>query len=172
MISFDANPDHTVLSTSWHTVKFLSNTRFTQTRIVSANTSAGPLYWAAGHNEDTGSDILKLATYNTTNEAPVPVAAYLPVAQGVTANFTLMTSSDPFNHAEVGFVPVNITTTTMTAGAGGMFEFELPNWSVAVLATMPKGYSGTTGAATKFMGYGGYGGCKGGRARSTTGNGC
>lgn len=177
MINFAADPSFTQLSTSWHTVKLLSDTRFTQTRTVTSSQTVGTstgVYWAAGVNEDTGSSIIKFATYNTTGGYTVPFAVTFPgVAQGTKANLTFLTApTGPFSHASPGYDPVVATTQMLTAGANGVFTFGLPNYAVATLATMPKGYKGTTGSQTKFAGFGGYGGCKGGRARTTVGNGC
>lgn len=176
MISFQADTTKTYLSTSWHMVKLLSNTRFTQTREVTASLAAGPVYWAAGINEVTDSYILKLATYNTTDANPVAMEVTFPgVKKGVSANLTILTTDDPFAHSYVGVDPVISTTTTIKAGVEGVFSFSLPNYAIAVLATLPaekKVYKGTTGDETGFAGYGGYSGCKGGRARTTSGNGC
>jgi len=175
MIEFQADTSKTVLSTSWHTVKLLSETRFTQSRAVSASLPAGPVYWAAGINEDTGSNIIKFATYNTTFGATVPMAVTFPgVGRGAKANLTVLTGPDPMAFSAVGDDVVVASTVPLVAGKDGVFTFGLPDLAVAVLATMPKGYAGTTGLDTKFAGFGGYGGCKGSKARSTSGsgNGC
>jgi len=173
MISFNANPRQTVVSTSWHVIKLLSNTRFTTTRNVQSNLAAGPLYWAAGVNDDTGSSIIKLATYNTTGFFSIPIAVTFPGIQaGTTANLTVLTAPDAFSHGDIGLDPVRATTTVLTAGANGLLTFGLPNYAVAVLATPAKTGVDTTGASTGYLGFGGYGGCKGGRAGTNVGNGC
>lgn len=172
MISFAADTSKTVLSTSWHTLKLISNTRFTQTRTVSSSVAADPVYWAAGVNENTGSNIIKIATYNTTGTTPVTVM-FPGIAKGTSANLTVLTApGDGHEHSYVGYDPVVANVTTLKADKNGMYSFSLPNLAVAVLATKPAGYKGTTGAATGYEGFGGYGGCKGGKAKTTTGNGC
>jgi len=175
MIEFQADTSKTVLCTSWHTVKLLSETRFTQSRAVSASLPPGPVYWAAGINEDTGSNIIKFATYNTTSVATVSMAVTFPgVGRGAKANLTILTGSDPMAFSTVGNDVVEATTVQLVAGKDGVFTFGLPDLAVAVLATIPKGYQGTTGLDTKFAGFGGYGGCKSGKARMVggSGNGC
>ena len=133
------------------------------------------VYWAAGINEDTGSNIIKFATYNTTSGAIVPMAVTFPgIGRGAKANLTVLTGTDPMAFSTVGNDVVEDSTVQLVAGKDGVFTFGLPDLAVAVLATIPKEYQGTTGLDTKFAGFGGYGGCKNGKARMVggSGNGC
>jgi len=127
-------------------LSLFSNTRMTTTRPVRTAVQSGPLYWVAGENEGTGARIAKFAVYNSTStgDQPTPYAngiipvqmAFEGVAQGGRANLTVLTapSWDAFNEAGKSDV-VQSTVTTITAGSGGVFGFELPDLSVALLET-------------------------------------
>lgn len=145
LIYFDADTDDNVLSTSHHMISLFSNTRMTTTRSVRTTVPAGPVYWVAGENEGTGAHIAKFAVYNSTSTAThptpyvngtVPVAlSFDAVAAGTLANLTVLTAPSWNAFNEVGRNVVQSTSTTVTADQGGVFAFELPDLSVAVLET-------------------------------------
>ncbi|KAK3313964.1 glycoside hydrolase superfamily [Apodospora peruviana] len=134
-----ADPALTTKSTSFHVWKLLGNHVIAKTLPVTAkNGGIGPLYWVAGAS-DKGTNIFKAAVYNST--APVPVSLRFEgtaVSKGATATLTVLTGpqdpyafNDPFTHVNV----VNETKSTLVAGEGGVFAFELEPLSVAVLET-------------------------------------
>lgn len=147
LIYFDANNDNDVLSTSYHMLSLLSNTRMTTTRPATTSVQSGPLYWVAGENEGTGARIAKFAVYNSTStpDQPTPYEngiipvemSFDGVAQGARANLTVLTAPSWNAFNEVGEANVVQTTvTTITADLGGVFSFELPDLSVALLETL------------------------------------
>ncbi|KAL9061117.1 MAG: hypothetical protein Q9162_000262 [Coniocarpon cinnabarinum] len=80
LIEFTADPAGTIESTSYQLFQALSNSRMTQTRAANvtdqpgapgpaSDSSAGPVYWAAGSNTITGSEIVKIAVYNATTSS-------------------------------------------------------------------------------------------------------
>ena len=109
----------------------------THTLPTTSDTSYGPLYYAAGKNENSNSHIFKAAVFNSTNGADVPVSVdFEGVKAGTTAQLTVLTGpadpygfNDPFTHVNV----VKTSKQVLTAGADGVFTFSLPNLSVAVL---------------------------------------
>lgn len=75
--------------------------------------------------------------YNSTEAVPVSLK-FDGFPPGATATLTVLTGpdnpygyNDPFTHVNV----VKETTSTVTAGDGGVFQFSLPQLSVAVLET-------------------------------------
>lgn len=179
MIYFTADTSGTVRSTSHHTIKLLSGTRFTETLPVTSDTGFGPLYYVAGQNTDTGSSIAKMATYNATDDVPVALT-FEGVAPGTKANLTWISAPGPFSYAYEGYDPVTTTTEIITSNSAGAFEFFLPNYVVAVLATEGTYGGYGVGANTNYAGFGGYSGCKGGKSIQSqvtstgklSGNGC
>jgi len=174
LISFTSDTSQTVRSTSWHTISLLSNTRFTETRsvTVSEGDGFGPAYFVAGQNTDTGAYVLKAAVYNTT--APVPFSVtFAGVSAGTIANLTVLTAPHAYSMASIGVDPVVYSTKTLTAAVGGLYEFELPNLSLAVLLTSTAGEEEALKARVwgQFPGVGGYGGCKGGQVKYGNWNG-
>ena len=135
MISYSADPSQDVLSTSWHTVAFLSGTRMTNT-LPTSNATIGPVYWVAGENTNTGSHIFKAAVYNSTGDVPVSLS-FDGVSGGTIANLTWLTADDPYAYNNVSTPNVVQTnTTTLTSDSNGVFTFSLPNLSVAILETI------------------------------------
>lgn len=133
MIEFDADPSHTTLSTSWHMVSLLSATRITENLPMTmlGNTAYGPAYWVAGRSDATGAHILKAAVYNSS--APVPFSvSFDGVRGGTVANLTYLTA--PMNASNpVGGNIVETHTESIRANRRGVFSFELPDYSVAVM---------------------------------------
>ncbi|KAH8650136.1 alpha-L-arabinofuranosidase [Xylariales sp. PMI_506] len=143
MIQFAADPALTTKSTSWYVWELLARTLLTHT--LPATADFNPLYYVAGKNEDTGSYIFKGAVYNSTDAADVPVTLdFEDVTAGTRATLTYLTGpenpygmNDPFTHTNV----VETTTKHLVADKHGVFQFSLPNMSVAVLATSGKSTS-------------------------------
>ena len=137
MITFNADPAQTTLSTSWHVVRLLSTNLITDTLPVSMDVDLGPLYHVAGKNVDDGTFIFKTAVYNSTGEYPVEVR-FEGVGKGAMANLTVLTGADAYASNSVGGEEVvNTTSVVVTAGADGAFVYSLPDLSVAVLRTFP-----------------------------------
>ncbi len=145
MISFTADPAQDVHSTSYHMVQLFSGTRFTEILPITSTTNFGPVYWVAGQNTATGSHILKVAVYNSTGTVPITVS-FGGVLPGVQAILTVLTAPNGTSYAQIGSDPVITTVTTLTAGAQG-FSFDMPDLSIAVLATNP-GSTNTTNSAS------------------------
>jgi alpha-N-arabinofuranosidase len=103
---------------------------------VTSDSNFGPLYYVAG-TSDKGTGIFKAAVYNSTEAVPVSLK-FEGAPKGATAKLTVLTGpenpygyNDPFLHNNV----VKETTTTLTAGSDGTFQFSLPQLSIAVLET-------------------------------------
>jgi alpha-N-arabinofuranosidase len=103
---------------------------------VTSDEGFGPLYYVAG-TSDKGSGIFKAAVYNTTEDVPVSLR-FSGFSKGATAKLTVLTGpEDPYGYNDP-FTQVNVvkeTTSTVTAGKDGAFQFSLPQLSVAVLET-------------------------------------
>jgi len=94
------------------------------------------LFYVAGKGEK-GQNIFKAAVYNST--APVPVSIKFDgrtAKKGERATLTVLTGpadpyavNDPWTQKNV----VKETRSTLTAGEGGVFKFELEALSVAAL---------------------------------------
>jgi alpha-N-arabinofuranosidase len=92
------------------------------------------LYWLAGRNDNTGSNIFKAAVYNSTLD--VPVTVQFAGCNAKMANLTILSSDDPnASNYPGGPEVVKTKVQSVTAKAHGVFEFSLPNLSVAVLKT-------------------------------------
>ena len=100
-----------------------------------------PLYYVVGKNEDSGAFIFKGAVYNSTDGADVPVSLSFPgVVAGTSAELTVLTGpEDPygFNDPFTGINVVRTVREKIVADKDGIFKFELPNLSAAVLDTSP-----------------------------------
>ncbi|KAI7507169.1 putative vacuolar segregation protein [Hortaea werneckii] len=147
LIEFDANPEHTTMSTSWEMIHLLSGTRITENLPMTITDGGfGPAYFVAGRSNDTGSHIAKFAVYNATSDVPFQLN-FDGVSSGATANLTYLTA--PMNASNpIGGSIVEKHTDTVTAGDDGTISFQLPPYSVAVLevgadnAGKSKNYSG------------------------------
>lgn len=92
------------------------------------------MYWVAGRNDNTGSNIFKAAVYNSTSD--VPVTVHFAGSHAKVANLTILSSDDPnASNFPGGPEVVKTDVKSVTANAQGAFEFSLPNLSVAVLKT-------------------------------------
>lgn len=103
---------------------------------MTSDAGFGPLYYVAG-TSDRGTGILKAAVYNSTADVPVSVR-FEGSRNGATATLTVLTGpenpygyNDPFTQVNV----VKTTTSRVTAGPDGSFQFSLPQLSIAVLET-------------------------------------
>ncbi|KAI1874451.1 hypothetical protein JX265_004659 [Neoarthrinium moseri] len=148
MIQFAADPALTTKSTSFYVWELFAGHLFTHT--LPATADFNPLYYVTGKNEDTGAYVFKGAVYNSTEGTDVPVSlSFDGVAAGTAAELTVLSGPDnPYGYNDP-FTGVNVVTTTkstVTADDNGVFEFSLPNLSVAVLDT---GVSGTSKRSMK-----------------------
>ena len=135
MISFNADPSQTTLSTSYHAIQLLSNACYAATVPVTAtsNSSYGPAYWMAG-TSGPEEYTFKAAVYNSTEIIPFNLQ-FEGLRPGARATLTVLTAPDGLSSNVFGgsnVVQKNVTT--LIAGENG-FAFELENYSVAVLTT-------------------------------------
>ncbi|KAI0377580.1 glycoside hydrolase family 51 protein [Hypomontagnella monticulosa] len=137
MIQFTA--DTVTRSTSWYIWELMAAHPMTET--LPATSQFDPLYYVAGKNDKTGGHIFKVAVYNSTEGADVPVKlSFEGVKPGTTGELTILTGPvNPYgsNDPRTGVNVVKTDKTTIRAGRDGSFEFALPNLSVAVLDTSP-----------------------------------
>ncbi|KAJ5937569.1 hypothetical protein N7454_003911 [Penicillium verhagenii] len=135
MYAFNADPDDTARSTSWHVYNLFSHSHITNTLPTTSADAYGPLYWVAGLNNKTSSHIWKGAVYNSTENVPISLT-FEGVAKGTKADLTILTAPNAFSMNGVAETNiVNSKTETIHAGKSGVFSFSLPNLSVAVLTT-------------------------------------
>ena len=106
----------------------------TNTLLTTSNDGFGPLYYAAGINNQTQSRIFKAAVYNSTAAVPVSLT-FEGVGRGATADLTILTADANAMNAVGGANIVESKKRTIKAGKKGVFDFELPSLSVAVLTT-------------------------------------
>jgi alpha-N-arabinofuranosidase len=128
LISYTADPDDDVLSTSYHMIQLFSSHRITNTLPIDSPTF-GPAYYVAGYSNSTNSYLLKSAVYNAT-------VAFQGVSEGATGTLTVLTAPDTESYNSIGSDIVVKTESSVTAGSGGVFEFELPDLSISVLEVM------------------------------------
>ncbi|USW55231.1 Putative alpha-L-arabinofuranosidase, glycoside hydrolase superfamily [Septoria linicola] len=159
LIQFAADPKMTTKAVTWYCWSLFAHHPISHTLPTTSNSSYGPVYWGAGKDDArNGAFVWKGAVYNTTaNGSSVPVSVHFEgVTAGTLANLTVLTNSvgDPYayNDPHTGVNIVNTTTSIITAGAGGVFSFSLPELSVAVLDTDPAGVA--SGNSTTPKGYG------------------
>ncbi|KAE8446472.1 hypothetical protein EG329_011935 [Mollisiaceae sp. DMI_Dod_QoI] len=136
LISFTASPSQTVLSTSYHAISLLSSFRYNST--VPVTTSPfGPAYWVAGVS-NPGQYTFKVAIYNATSSVPFNIS-FEGLGPGAKGTLTVLTAPDGLSSNKlVNGTVVDIVrkeVKSLTAGEEGSFEFELENYSVAVLTT-------------------------------------
>jgi alpha-N-arabinofuranosidase len=137
MVEFEADTNKTTLSTSWHVFKAISTHAITETLPTTPGTNTSSLFFVAGLNGDTGERVFKAANYNTTNHEDTPVSVgFDGVEQGMKAELTLLTGSEGpfgFNDPAQGNNVVVTDVRTVEAGEDGVFEWDMPELSVAVL---------------------------------------
>ncbi|KAF1968451.1 alpha-L-arabinofuranosidase [Bimuria novae-zelandiae CBS 107.79] len=147
LLQFSADPKQTTRAVTWYCWTLFAHSPISHTLPTTSNSSYGPLYWVSGKDEARGDALVwKGAVYNTTNSSTVPVSVHFQgVAPGTKASLTVLTNAvgDPyaFNNPFTGINIVNTTTSELSAGVSGAFEFVLPELSVAVLDTGKAGNS-------------------------------
>lgn len=95
----------------------------------------GPLYWVAGRGDKPGTYLFKAAVYNSTSDMPVTVT--FGGSRAKAATLTVLSSQDPnASNYPGGPEVVQTKVSSVVAKSEGVFQFTLPNLSVAVLATM------------------------------------
>jgi len=141
LIQYTADPNMTTRAVTWYCWSLFAHHPITHTLPTYSNDSYGPLYWAAGKDEErNNAHVWKCAVYNTTNSSNVPVSVHFQgIKAGAKANLTYLTNAGEdgyaFNDPRTGVNIVNTTNIILTAGPGGAFKFSLPELSVAVLDT-------------------------------------
>ncbi|KAK0709344.1 putative vacuolar segregation protein, partial [Lasiosphaeria miniovina] len=135
--AYTADPAQTVKSTSHAVIKLLSSVRITHLLSMTGDPPK-PVYYVAGLNAATGSRVVKTAVYGSPSEAAVSMTVAFAgdaVAAGAAATLTVLTAPGGENSSNaVGSIAaVKTETTTLTAGAGGVFTYSLPDLSVSVL---------------------------------------
>lgn len=94
----------------------------------------GPAYFVAG-TSGTGKYTFKTAIYNSTAAVPFNIT-FAGVKQGAKATLTVLTGTSALASNTIGGTEtVKKAVSTLTAGSGGAFGFELGELSVAVLTT-------------------------------------
>ncbi|KAF1959288.1 glycoside hydrolase, partial [Byssothecium circinans] len=153
LLQYSADPKMTTRAVTWYCWSLFAHHPISHTLPTSSNSSYGPLYWVAGKDDArNGALVWKGAVYNTTNSSTVPVAVHFEgVSPGTKASLTVLTNAvgDPYayNDPFTGINIVNSTTSEVSAGPSGAFEFSLPQLSVAVLDT--DGEKGSSGGKWK-----------------------
>ena len=133
LLTFTADPKKTTLSTSYHAIQLLASNTLTETLHARSDAGFGPLYYVTGRDNDTDSYLFKAAVYNSTSNVPVSIS-FPSFPKGTRAEHTVLTAEAPDAHNAVGGREAVISTTSIIlAGPDGVFSFELPNLSVAVL---------------------------------------
>ncbi|KAL1605238.1 hypothetical protein SLS60_004782 [Paraconiothyrium brasiliense] len=141
LLQYSADPKQTTRAVTWYCWSLFAHSPISHTLPTTSNSSYGPLYWVAGRDEARNDALVwKGAVYNTTNSSTVPVSVkFQGVAPGTKASLTVLTNSVADNYAYndpfTGVNIVNTTTSELSAGVSGAFEFVLPQLSVAVLDT-------------------------------------
>jgi len=132
LIEYDAYPGHTTMSTSWHMIKLLSNNLITENLPITITEGKfGPAFFVAGRNDNTGSHMAKIANYNSTGSTTMNIK-FDGVGSGAVGNLTYITA--PMNATNpIGGSIVEYHSETVPASHTGMFSFQLPEYSVAIL---------------------------------------
>ncbi|OWP02904.1 hypothetical protein B2J93_3484 [Marssonina coronariae] len=134
MIGFDADPAHTVLSTSYHLQRLFNAYRGTES--VEVRNSAGdfnPLFWASSAQE--GRVFLKVININSTL---IPLTVELETSWS-SVNGTILSSEDPngYNYKNNATAiiprPLNLTSTKPAGDGNGSWTWDVPAYSVTVL---------------------------------------
>jgi alpha-N-arabinofuranosidase len=131
LISYSADTDADVFSTSYHMIELFSTHRISTTLPI-ANASFKPIYYVAGYSNSSDSYLLKTAVYNGTATNSLSVA-FDGVSPGAKGTLTVLTAPNGTSYNKVGTDVVRKHVKRVTAGYGGVFTFELPNLSVSVL---------------------------------------
>ncbi|KAI9051279.1 hypothetical protein LZ554_005380 [Drepanopeziza brunnea f. sp. 'monogermtubi'] len=132
LIAFDADPAHTVLSTSYYLQKLFNAYRGTESVEVSNSVGDfGPLYWASSMEE--GKVFLKVININST---VVPLTVDLETSW-TSINGTIMSNADPngFNYKDnaTAITPLPLNLTSKAPGGDGSWTWNVPAYSVTVL---------------------------------------
>lgn len=147
LLQFAADPKMTTKAVTWYCWSLFAHHPISHTLPTTSDANYGPVYWGSGKDEArSGALVWKGAVFNTTDGGSVPISVQFDnVAAGTLANLTVLTNSagDPYayNDPHTGVNIVNTTSTILTADAEGVFSFDLPQLSVAVLDTDPAGVS-------------------------------
>lgn len=148
LVQYAADPKLTTKAVTWYCWSLFAHHPISHTLPTTSNSTYGPLYWGAGKDEARDAFVWKGAVFNTTDNSSVPVNVHFEgIKEGTKANLTVLTNpgGDPYayNDPLTGVNIVKTTTSILTAGDGGVFTFNLPELSVAVLDTDPAGVGGS-----------------------------
>lgn len=154
LIQHAADPAMTTRSTSWYAWEILAAHPIS--KMLPASQTFDPIFYVAGESQHNPEGrVWKGAVYNTTNSADLPVSlSFEGLGKGTKAKLRVLTGpEDPmlWNDPHTGVNVVNSTTYLLTAGEGGVFEFSLPELSIAVLETGEKCVSRKRSIAGRVM---------------------
>lgn len=128
MIEFNQNPGGVIRSTSYYVQQMFARNFGSTTRAVESDAAFGPVYWSA--TAGGGTTYLKLANYG-----PEAQIVSVRVEGAVEGTVTLLYGADrAAANPETGEVIQPVRLTVPVCGDGTM-QFQLPAWSVGVLAS-------------------------------------
>lgn len=131
LINFAADPNETVLSTSYYLIRLFAQNQFNATLPTSADEKYGPAYWAAGETKE--HLIFKAVVYESDGEVPVTVT-FPGVTDGIEANLTVLTAENEVSYNHPGKVDVvEEHNDILEALDDSAFQFSLPNLPTDVL---------------------------------------
>ncbi|KAF2637950.1 glycoside hydrolase [Massarina eburnea CBS 473.64] len=132
----------TTLSTSWYVFNLIARTDITATLPTTPSGNTSSLFFVAGETAD-GARVFKAANYNTTDSVDTPVrVGFEGVEGGRKGTLTVLTGKEGpwgFNDPAVGNNVVVERVTDLVAGEGGVFEWVMPELSVAELVVGGEG---------------------------------
>ncbi|PNS14682.1 hypothetical protein CAC42_1704 [Sphaceloma murrayae] len=136
MISYDVNPDNTVLSASYWVQWVFS--RYQGTHTVPVTTTSGqinPMFWVA--SIDTNLNVVYIKVINTLDQ-PIPLSVEMPAYRSV--NGTIITAADlnsynyVNNKTEVVPKVLDLGAASVAGGGDGApFTWSVPKFSINVL---------------------------------------
>ncbi|KAF2691072.1 glycoside hydrolase family 51 protein [Lentithecium fluviatile CBS 122367] len=126
LVESEADTRRTTLSTGYHVFKVISTTLITRTLPTTPGMNTSSLFFRAGIDEETGKSAFKAANYNTKSHEDTPFRRRLTLLRGSEGSYGY---NDPAmgNNVIVEDVP------TLKAGADWVFEWSMPELSVAML---------------------------------------
>ncbi|KAL2063106.1 hypothetical protein VTL71DRAFT_6178 [Oculimacula yallundae] len=132
LIAFDADPAHTVLSTSYYLQKLFNAYRGTESvEVKNTKGDFGDLFWAS--SVDEGKVFLKIIN---TNGTVVPLTVDLE-SEWTTVNGTILANPDPngynYKNNATAIVPRPLNLTENQADSTDCWRWNVPAYSITVL---------------------------------------
>ncbi|KIM98287.1 glycoside hydrolase family 51 protein [Oidiodendron maius Zn] len=135
LVSFNADPDQDVFSTSYYAIQLLSSHRYTHIAPMTADTAFGPAFFVAGYDEGTQDYTFKATVYNTTAPVPFDISFAGLNSSHSTATLTVLNAPDGLSSNTPGGSNVVRRETYRLTANGGVFSFSLNQYDIAVLTT-------------------------------------